>query len=152
MRTLLALAAVLLFPAAALADAPPPGSTWTQATITEADGTKLHADVLRPSSLPADAKTPVILSIGPYFNHSGQTGPAGPLVKTPYTPTGDAGLSARFYDFINGAHLMDRGYTWVQVDLRGFGGSTGCLDWGGPGEQADVKAAGEGGGPQPWPA
>src|SRR6201995_2394121 len=150
MRTLLALAAVLLFPAAALADAPPPGSTWTQATITETDGTKLHADVLRPSALPGDAKTPVILSIGPYFNHSGQTGPAGPVEGTPYTPTGQAGPSARFYDFITGAHLMDRGYTWVQVDLRGFGGSTGCLDWGGPGEQADVKAAVEGAASQPW--
>src|SRR3954462_2532464 len=151
MRTLLALAAAaLLFPAAANADVPPPGSKWTQAYITEADGTKLHADVLRPAALPAGAKTPVILSIGPYFNHSGQTGPAGPVEGTPYTPTGDAGPSARFYDFINGAHLMDRGYTWVQVDLRGFGGSTGCLDWAGPGEQADVKAAVEWAAKQPW--
>ena len=33
---------------------------------------------------------------------------------------------------------MQRGYTFVMVDLRGFGGSSGCLDWGGPGEQADV--------------
>ena len=42
---------------------------------------------------------------------------------------------------------MERGYTFVMVDLRGFGGSTGCLDWGGPGEQADVvKARRVGGG------
>src|SRR4051794_38374262 len=151
MRTLLALAAAaLLFPAAANADAPPPGSNWTQAYITEADGTELHADVLRPANLPANAKTPVILSIGPYFNHSGQTGPAGPIEGTPYTPTGEAGPSARFYDFINGAKLMERGYTWVQVDLRGFGGSSGCLDWVGAGEQADVKAGGGGGAKQPW--
>jgi uncharacterized protein len=153
MRTLLAPAvavAALALSAPAKADPPPPGSTWSQASIVEADGTRLHADVLRPSSLPADAKTPVILSIGPYFNHSGQTGPAGPVEGTPYTPTGDAGPSARFYDFINGAHLMDKGYTWVQVDLRGFGGSTGCLDWVGPGEQADVKAAVEWAASQPW--
>jgi predicted acyl esterase len=151
MRTLLALAAAaLLLPATAHADPPPPGAKWTQATIAEADGTKLHADVLRPAGLPADAKTPVILSIGPYFNHSGQTGPAGPVEGTPYTPTGEAGPSARFYDFINGARLMARGYTWVQVDLRGFGGSSGCLDWGGPGEQADVKAAVEWAARQPW--
>ena len=45
---------------------------------------------------------------------------------------------------------MERGYTWVQVDLRGFGGSSGCLDWGGPGEQADVKAAVEWAATQPW--
>jgi predicted acyl esterase len=151
MRTMLALAAAaLLLPATAHADAPPPGANWTQATIAEADGTKLHADVLRPAHLPADAKTPVILSIGPYFNHSGQTGPAGPVEGTPYTPTGEAGPSARFYDFIDGARLMERGYTWVQVDLRGFGGSSGCLDWGGPGEQADVKAAVEWAARQPW--
>src|SRR3954454_5098768 len=151
MRPLLALAAAaLLFPAAANADAPPPGSKWTQAYITEADGTKLHADVLRPSDLPADAKTPVILSIGPYFNHSGQTGPAGPVEGTPFTPTGEAGPSARFYDFVEVTHLMERGYTFVMVDLRGFGGSSGCLDWGGPGEQADVKAAVEWAAAQPW--
>jgi predicted acyl esterase len=151
MRTLLALAAAaLIFPAAANADAPPPGSKWTQAYITEADGTKLHADVLRPANLPASAKTPVILSIGPYFNHSGQTGPAGPVEDTPFTPTGEAGPSARFFDFINGAKLMEKGYTWVQVDLRGFGGSSGCLDWAGPGEQADVKAAVEWAAGQSW--
>ena len=45
---------------------------------------------------------------------------------------------------------MEKGYTWVQVDLRGFGGSSGCLDWGGPGEQADVKAAVEWAAAQPW--
>src|SRR4051794_27971048 len=123
MRTLLALAAAaLLFPAAANADVPPPGSKWTQAYITEADGTKLHADVLRPANLPANAKTPVILSIGPYFNHSGQTGPAGPVEGTPYTPTGEAGPSARFFDFINGAKLMEKGYTWVQATCAGSAG------------------------------
>ena len=141
---------VLVFVPAARADAPPPGSTWTQATITEPDGTKLHADVLRPSNLPAGAKTPVIVSVGPYFNHSGQTGPLGPVEGTPYDPTGTAGPSSRFYDFVNGARLMERGYTFVMVDLRGFGGSTGCLDWGGPGEQADVKAAVEWAASQPW--
>src|SRR3954463_6306608 len=153
MRTLLAPAvavAALALSAPAKADPPPPGSTWSQASIVEADGTKLHADVLRPANLPAVAKTPVILSIGPYFNHSGQTGPVGPVEGTPYTPTGDAGPSARFFDFINGARLMERGYTWVQVDLRGFGGSSGCLDWAGPGEQADVKAAVEWAARQPW--
>ncbi|MGH3368190.1 MAG: CocE/NonD family hydrolase, partial [Nocardioidaceae bacterium] len=36
------------------------------------------------------------------------------------------------------------------VDLRGFGGSTGCLDWVGPGEQADVRAAIEWSASQPW--
>jgi predicted acyl esterase len=140
----------LALPAVAAADPPPPGSTWSQATITEPDGTALHADVLRPAQLPAGAKTPVIVSIGPYFNHSGQTGPAGPVEGTPFDPTAPAGPSARFYDFIEGARLMERGYTFVMVDLRGFGGSSGCLDWGGPGEQADVKNAVEWAASQPW--
>jgi predicted acyl esterase len=135
---------------AALGDPPPPGSKWTQSYIDESDGTQLHADVLRPASLPDDAKTPVILSIGPYFNHSGQTGAAGPVENTPYDPITANGPSARFYDYINGAKVFDRGYTWVQVDLRGFGGSSGCLDWGGPGEQADVTAAVEWAAKQPW--
>src|SRR4051812_42836957 len=143
---LIALAA----PAVAAADPPPPGSTWSQASITEPDGTVLHADVLRPAQLPPGRKTPVIVSVGPYFNHSGQTGPAGPVEDTPFDPTADAGPSARFFDFVEGAKLMERGYSFVTVDLRGFGGSSGCLDWGGPGEQADVKSAVEWAAAQPW--
>jgi predicted acyl esterase len=142
--------AVLVWAGVAQADPPPPGSTWTETYIKEADGTSLHADVLRPSQLPASAKTPVILSIGPYFNHSGQVGPAGPAEDTGYNPVGDAGPSSRFFDFVNGAQLMKRGYTYVMVDLRGFGGSSGCLDWVGPGEQADVKTAVEWAASQPW--
>ena len=45
---------------------------------------------------------------------------------------------------------MERGYTFVMVDLRGFGGSSGCLDWGGPGEQADVVEAVKWAASQPW--
>jgi predicted acyl esterase len=146
----IAAACVLALPAAAHADTPPPGSTWSEAYITEPDGTKLHADVLRPANLAPGTRTPVILSIGPYFNHSGEVGPAGPVENAPYTPVGDAGPSSRFFDFVEGAHLMERGYTYVMVDLRGFGGSSGCLDWGGPGEQADVKAAVQWAASQPW--
>ena len=123
----------LLTASTARADPPPPGASWHEEYIQEADGTSLHVDVLRPADLPADAKTPIILSVGPYFNHSGQVGPAGPAEDVPFTPVGDAGPSARFYDFVNGANLMQRGYTYVMVDLRGFGGSSGCLDWVGPG-------------------
>lgn len=154
MRTFVA-AVLTLFtlavaPAAAQAADPPPGSKWTEATIQNGD-VKLHADVLRPAGLPADAKTPVILSVGPYFNHSGQTGPAGPVEDATYDPLGPTtGPSDRFYDFIEGARLMERGYTFVMVDLRGFGGSTGCLDWGGPGEQSDVVAAVEWAASQSW--
>ncbi len=128
-------------------DRVPEGSVWTQAYFPSADrsGTRLHADVLLPEALagkPAGKKkVPVILSVGPYFAHTGQTGPEG------WTRTGP---SARFQDFIEGTDLFDEGYAFVMVDLRGFGGSTGCLDWGGPGEQADVKAAIDWAAKQPW--
>jgi uncharacterized protein len=145
-----AIAALASGAAAASAAPVPANADWTEAYITEADGTKLHADVLRPKDVPSTEKTPVILSIGPYFNHSGQTGPAGPVEGTTFDPTAPAGPSDRFLDFVNGAHLMDRGYTFVMVDLRGFGGSSGCLDWVGPGEQADVRSAVQWAASQPW--
>ncbi|MEV5694329.1 CocE/NonD family hydrolase [Micromonospora globbae] len=139
-------------PASAAADAPitheenprvPKGAAWTEAYFPSSDGSdvELHADVLRPAHLPPHAKTPVILSVGPYFSHAGETSPGG---------WDRVGPSARFQDFIDGARLMERGYTFVMVDLRGFGGSTGCLDFLGPGEQADIKAAVEWAARQPW--
>ena len=158
LRALIAAAAALcalVAPASALAqddtepDGAPRGSDWTQHKISEPDGTVLHADVFRPKGLPDSAKTPVILSIGPYFNHSGQLGLVGAVEGEPPDLVGGK-PSSRFYDFINGAKIFERGYTWVQVDLRGFGGSNGCLDWGGPGEQADVVAAVEWAADQQW--
>src|SRR4051794_36456931 len=147
--TFAVLAAVL--PATASAADVPPGAAWSQASIPSTGGGRLHADILRPKNLAPTDKTPVILSIGPYFNHSGQTGPAGPVEGTSYDPLGPStGPSDRFLDFVNGAQLMDRGYTFVMVDLRGFGGSTGCLDWGGPGEQSDVVSAVRWAATQPW--
>jgi predicted acyl esterase len=126
------------------------GAQWIQAYIEEPDGTVLHADILRPEGMAADKKTPVILSIGPYFNHTGQTGPAGPSQGTSYDPFATPGPSNRFADFVLGADVVRKGYTFVMVDLRGFGGSSGCLDWSGPGEQADVIAAVEWAASQPW--
>ncbi|MFF2190799.1 CocE/NonD family hydrolase [Streptomyces sp. NPDC058155] len=125
-------------------DRVPEGSVWTQSYFPSSDnsGTELHADVLLPEALAKKKKrVPVILSVGPYFGHSGQTGPED------WTHTGP---SNRFQDFIEGTDLFDEGYAFVMVDLRGFGGSTGCLDWGGPGEQADVKAAIDWAAKQPW--
>ncbi|MDX6640645.1 MAG: uncharacterized protein QOF12_1656 [Solirubrobacteraceae bacterium] len=128
------------------------GADWSQATITEPDGTTLHADILRPKGDTSADKTPVILSIGPYFNHSGQTSAAGPVENTSYDPIGQAGVgpSDRFADFVVGSGLLQKGYSFVMVDLRGFGGSSGCLDWGGTGEQSDVVQAVHWAATQPW--
>jgi uncharacterized protein len=131
-----------------------PDADWTQAWIqspSSAGDATLHADVLRPKGSTDADKTPVILSIGPYFNHSGQTGPAGPAEGTQYDPVGpNAGPSERFQDFVEGSGLLQKGYSYVMVDLRGFGGSNGCLDWSGPGEQADVVNAVKWAASQPW--
>lgn len=123
----------------------PEGASWTEHYLPAAQAgsptrVTLHADVLRPADLPATRRTPVILSVGPYFNHSGQTG----------RETDEVQPSSRFDDLIDGARLMERGYTVVLVDNRGFGGSTGCLDWLGAGEQADIRAAVRWAKNQPW--
>src|SRR3569833_2810198 len=82
----------------------PEGAVWTEAYFPSADhsGAELHADVLRPAGLPAHARTPVILAVGPYFSHAGQTGPQG------FDRTGP---SSRFADFTSGTDLFARGYT-----------------------------------------
>ncbi|MFY9587932.1 MAG: CocE/NonD family hydrolase [Actinomycetota bacterium] len=115
---------------------------WQEAYFPSGDGTILHADILRYPGTAATAKQPVILTASPYTNHASQAPPD-------YDPT-RSGPSTRFFDFLEGSNLLARGYTYVIVDLRGFGGSGGCTDWGGPGEQADVKAAVEWAGSQPW--
>ena len=140
---LLSAAALCVAPAAASAGGVAyPDADFTQEFIPSAGGVQLHADILRPKGATKTDKTPVIVSIGPYFNHSGQTGPAGPAEGTSYDPVGpNAGPSERFADFVEGSGLLKKGYSFVMVDLRGFGGSNGCLDWSGPGEQADVVSA-----------
>src|SRR3954452_21531872 len=88
----LAAAAVAGFPAAAnAAGVAYPDADWSEAFISspsDAGGATRHADLLPQKASKNADKTPVILSIGPYFNHSGQTGPAGPAEGTSYDPVG----------------------------------------------------------------
>ena len=141
LRTLAAatVATLAAVPAAAHAEVPE-GTTFEDVYLTSGDGTKLHADVIRPKG--ATQKTPVILSIGPYFNHSGQT----PVDVDP-TATGP---NTRFKDLYTEGKIFAKGYSLVQVDLPGFGASDGCNDFGGVREQAAVKAAVEWAAAQPW--
>ena len=142
-RLLCALAAVACaFPAATASADVPAGADWTEKYIATPGQPTLHADVFRPKGFKDTQKTPVILAIGPYFGHGGQS--------TPDAPGGANRPSNRFDDMIDGGKVFQRGYTVVYVDLRGFGGSTGCNDFGGPGEQNDVKRAVEWAASQPW--
>jgi len=142
-RALLALtltaSALIAAPASA---APHPDADYTEAYFPMGDGlTTLHADVLRPKGSTDADKTPVILAVTPYGNHSGSTTEVG------VTATGP---NERFYDFLNLSGALKKGYTYVQADLPGFGGSGGCNDWGGNREQMAVKAAVEWAASQPW--
>jgi predicted acyl esterase len=116
--------------------------TWEESYFPSGDGTQLHADILRDPDVAPTVKQPVILTVSPYLNHASEAPPEyGPFRSGP---------SHRFFDFLERGRVLERGYTYAMVDLRGFGGSGGCTDWGGPGEQADVKAAVEWAGSQPW--
>lgn len=117
----------------------PDGASFFAATIREPDGTTLEADVFRPSGLSPGDRTPVILQVSPYMGTTqDQSAPAG------YHRPKFLG-----WDLLAG-DIFKRGYTYVEVALRGYGGSTGCSDLGGPGQQLDVKTAVEWTASQPW--
>lgn len=121
------------------ADAPA-GTQYFEEYFPMGDGlTTLHADVLRHQDVPLDVEQPVILTVSPYTDHAGST-----------TSYGSTGPNDRFYDFLELTDLFNEGYTYVMVDLPGFGGSSGCNDWGGPREQMAVKAAVDWVVAQPW--
>ncbi|MEU0355245.1 CocE/NonD family hydrolase [Streptomyces cyaneofuscatus] len=121
----------------------PEGARWTQHYFPSADKSKtdLHADVLLPEKRPHGKKLPVILMVSSYFGHAGELKDE----RLPHT-----GPSDRFADLFEGADLFRQGYAVVMVDSRGFGGSSGCFDYGGPGDLADVSAAIDWSAGQPW--
>ncbi|HVV35407.1 MAG TPA: CocE/NonD family hydrolase [Acidimicrobiales bacterium] len=126
-------------PAAGASD--PNAYTLTQTYIASSNGVKLHTAVFRPAGAGPTAKTPVILTVSPYFT-SGMT-PLGP-----YDPSGNPTPTPG--SFAERASVFAHGYSVVQVALRGYGASTGCYDEGGPGERQDVKRAVEWAASQPW--
>ncbi len=146
-RTLLAVAlATSLAVAAAPAQQrqqraePYPGTQHAEEYFPMGDGlTTLHADILRNENVDWETPEPVILTVSPYTDHAGST-----------TGYGGTGPNDRFYDFLELTDLFNNGYTYVMVDLPGYGGSSGCNDWGGPREQMAVKAAVEWVASQPW--
>ncbi len=123
----------VLAPAGSAAPAPN-GSTWTETWLDTPDGERLHVDVMRPTGV--TGRTPVILVVSPYLGMTSATEQPGP--------------SNRFFDFFEGARVFARGYSVVMVSLRGTGGSSGCLDILGPGEQSDVVTAVRWAASQPW--
>lgn len=114
-----------------------PGYQYREEYITAPDGTRLHADVLRPVGIADDVRTPVIMTVSPYRAHMA-------YLSQPRAEGGPSTENLQTDLFLNA------GYTYVIVDLRGFGGSSGCPDFGGPKERSDVKTAVEWAASQPW--
>ena len=108
--------------------------TWTEEFFPSGDGTSLHADVFLPAWAGEGDQFPVILSIGPYFA----------------TGINQQGPTLRFEDMMEEGRPFERGFAYVQVDSRGYGGSAGCYDMGGRGERMDAKTAVEWAASQPW--
>ena len=135
-RAFVSLFVVSLFAASLAVSAPaaaapvPEGATWHQEWFPSEDGTMLRADVLLPADRADGDRHPVILSIGPYFGRNALN-----------MGVGEDGPVDRFGDMVEGGHIFERGYAYVQVDSRGYGGSDGCNDFGGRGEQMDTEAA-----------
>jgi predicted acyl esterase len=135
-----------LAPAASAAQVPA-GATWSEVYLPSRDGTLLHADLLLPTDGCPEGGCPVVVSIGPYYGSGSQGSPV-------YDPFNE-GPSNRFHDFIahefpGRGNIFEQGYAWLQVDSRGYGGSDGCNDYGGIGEQMDAASAVEWAGSRDW--
>lgn len=87
------------------------------------DGTQLHAEITRPVT---KKKVPTVVVSSPYFAGAG-----------PYSP-----------DIVN--DWGPRGYAVLNVDVRGFNESKGCVEVWGLNEQKDQKAIVEWAAKQPW--
>jgi predicted acyl esterase len=133
-------AGLLVAPSSARADEVPKDATWEQVWFPSEDGTMLHADVFLPKRRRVNDRHPVILSIGPYFGTNALNG----------SPGTESGPIMRFADMVEGGNIFERNYAYVQVDSRGYGGSEGCYDYGGKGEQMDAASAVEWAARQPW--
>ncbi len=119
--------------------ADPPDAVGFDAYFSSGDAiTRLHAKVLRPRHLARDVRTPVVMTVSPYFN------------QNDFVSATETGEQRFVDDFLAQSGLLRRGYTYVMVDLPGFGGSGGCNDWGGDREQSAVTTAVEWAAGQRW--
>ena len=117
----------------------PAGYTYSHGWFDSFDGTQLHAGIFLPSNRTPSERHPVILTSTPYTAPNGASG--GPNMTGPMV---------RFPELFTHQAFKDGRYAYVQVDVRGFGGSEGCFEYYMPNEQKDVKVAVEWAAAQPW--
>lgn len=115
---------------------------WTEFIPSE-DGTPLYTRVFRPRGFGDGDPTPVILTVTPYGGSGGAFFSSTPDRLFNQNAPGPGSLATE-------GRIFERGYSWVVVNLRGYGGSGGCYDHGGPGEQMDAKAAVEWAASRSW--
>ncbi|MDP3711734.1 MAG: CocE/NonD family hydrolase [Mycobacteriales bacterium] len=141
-RVLLAAAAVVAASLAvpATADEVPAGYAYSDAWFDSSDGTQLHAGVFLPEDLRQGERLPVILTSTPY------TSPNGGVTALGNT----SGPVIRFPELFEHPRFQAGRYAYVQVDVRGFGGSGGCFGYYLPPEVADIKVAVEWAAAAPW--
>ncbi|HEX2239549.1 MAG TPA: CocE/NonD family hydrolase [Actinomycetota bacterium] len=137
-----ALVGALVAPAAA--DEVPSGYTYEHAWFTSTDGTQLHAGVFLPADRKANERHPVLLVSTPY------TAPNGGVTGATESGINREGPTIRFPELFDHAGWMKGRWAYVQVDVRGFGGSGGCFNYYMPTEAEDVKVAVEWAAEQPW--
>jgi len=128
--------AALLHASPALAAPVPEGYSFEHAWFETTDGVQLHAGVFLPEKFKGQG-VPTIVTITPYTApNGGVTGAAG----GEGAPNSE-GPVIRFPELFSDAKIGERGYAYVQVDVRGFGGSGGCFEYYGPKETEDAKVA-----------
>ena len=137
MRLLLAaLAALLILAAPASAAEVPEGYAYSDEWFSAHDGTQLHAGVFLPADRRPGERHPVIVVMGPYTApNGGATGAASG------GPNADGVPPIRFPELFEDANILEDRYAYVQVDVRGFGGSGGCFEYYGPNEMRDAGTA-----------
>lgn len=129
--------AALMCAGPAAADEIPDDATWKETYLRSKDGTRLHVDVFRPKELTEEDRTPVIVIVSPYL---GALATTDDNLDQLGTDNFEKPSILRYYrDLFDVA--FKRGYSIVQVTLRGEGDSEGCPDVGGRGEQGDAEAA-----------
>lgn len=116
----------------------------TPARIPTPDGEMLNATVTLNGTATTNATPaphPVVLLVSPTYGALKQAVHPSPSLT-------DALRALEYMRWID--VFARRGYAVVIVDARGTGGSTGCLDFGGPLDQQDAKTAVEWVAKQPW--
>lgn len=140
LAALLLLAGVVALPPASAAPVPE-GYAYTDHWFAATDGTQLHAGLFLPADSKPGERHPVILVSTPYTAPGGGALGVGQL---------DEGPTIRFPELFEQPAFLRGRYAYLQVDVRGFGGSGGCFGYYLPPEMEDIKVAVEWAAAQKW--